>query len=65
MITVAVCPKKLITNMLLFLYFYLIKTKNRNKCFHCFSGLITKNIFVFCYWRVAHYFKDMSNSVDF
>ena len=29
------------------------------------GGLVTRNISVFCLWRVALYFKVMPNSIDF
>ena len=42
-----------------------LTNRNQESRFQQVGGLVTRNISVFCLYRVALYFKDMPNSIDF
>ena len=63
-IIVTIIPADLVKNSLLSSLFFLVNEKQESGLLHV-CGLVMRNIFVFCLWRVALYFKVMPNSIDF
>ena len=63
-IIVTSIPTDLVTNSLLSSFFSFLQTKNKNQVF---SKLMVwyQEIFAFCLYRVALYFKAVMNSIDF
>ena len=60
-IIVAIIPTDLVTNSLLS---FLTNQKQQSGSKEV-GSLVTRNISVFCLWRVALFFKAMPNSIDF
>ena len=60
-IIVAIIPTDLVTNSLLS---FLANQKQQSGSKEV-DSLVTRNISVFCLWRVALFFKAMPNSIDF
>ena len=57
-IIVTSIPTDLVTNSLLSSFFSFLQTKNKNQVWY-------QEIFAFCLYRVALYFKAVMNSIDF
>ena len=60
-IIVTIIPKGLVTNSLLSSFCHFLQQGD----FEQVDGLVSRNIPVFCFYRIALYFKAMPNSIDF
>ena len=64
-IFVTIIPTSLVTSSLSYLFLSFHRNQKQESNVQQVSGLVTRDSFAFCLWRVALYFKGMPNSIDF